>query len=220
MGRLFLAMDAMDILPSFEGTAVHDFWGPYRKHPCSHSFCNGHILRELTFAQEEDHSEHAGTMIECLMEIKGCVDEAKAEAAGCLPQEKLKYLQNRYDEIVREWKTCYPQETVKSGKRGRTKQSKTKNLLDRLYANYREVLKFMYDFSVPFDNNLAERDLRMMKLKEKISGTFRSNEGADHFCRIRSYIQTVKKNGLNVFEALKNALLGNPFMPQVMSPSE
>jgi transposase len=214
------AMDAMDILPSFTGTAVHDFWGAYRKYPCSHSFCNGHLLRELIFAQDEDHSEHAGTMIECLMEIKGCVDEAKAYGAGCLPQEKLKYLQNRYDEIVREWNTCYPQETVKSGKRGRTKQSKTKNLLDRLSANYREVLKFMYDFSVPFDNNLAERDLRMMKLKEKISGTFRSNEGADYFCRIRSYIQTVKKNGLNVIEALKNAFHGKPFMPQVMIPSE
>lgn len=214
------AMDAMGILPSFEGTAVHDFWGAYKKYPCSHSYCNGHLLRELIFARDEDHSIHAGAMIECLMEIKGCVDDAKVDGAACLSQETLEYLQNRYDEIVREWKTCYPHEPVRSGKRGRTKQSKTKNLLDRLSANYREVLKFMYDFSVPFDNNLAERDLRMMKLKEKISGTFRSVEGAEYFCRIRSYIQTVRKNGLNILEALKNAFLGNPFMPQSMIPSE
>jgi len=214
------AIDAMGILPLFEGTAVHDFWGAYKKYPCSHSYCNGHLLRELVFARDEDNSVQAGAMLDCLMDIKRCVDDARTDGAEFLPRETLKYLQNRYDEIVREWKTCYPLETVKSGKRGRTKQSKTKNLLDRLSVNNREVLKFMYDFSVPFDNNLAERDLRMMKLKEKISGTFRSVEGAEYFCRIRSYIQTVKKNGLNILEALKNAFLGNPFMPQSLIPSE
>jgi transposase len=214
------AMDAMDILPSFQGTAMHDFWGAYKKYHCSHSFCNGHLLRELIFARDEDHSENAGYMIECLLEVKEAVDDAKAGGSESLPRERQKQLQNRYDEIVRYWQACIPQEPVCSGKRGKKKQSKTKNLLDRLAKHSREVLTFMYDFNVPFDNNLAERDLRMMKLKEKISDIFRSHEGAENFCRIRSYIQTVKKNGLNILESLKNAFLGNPFMPQTMVPSE
>jgi len=212
------AMDAMDILPSFQGTAVHDFWGAYKKYPCSHSFCNAHLLRELIFARDEDNSENAGHMIDCLMDIKEAGDEAKVEGAEFLPQEMQKLMQNRYDEVVREWQTCIPQEPVCYGKRGKKKQSKTRNLLDRLATHSREVFTFMYDFSVPFDNNLAERDLRMMKLKEKISGIFRSPEGAENFCRIRSYIQTVKKNGLNILESLKKAFLGSPFMPQTMVP--
>lgn len=214
------AMDAMDILPFFTGTAVHDFWGPYKKYTCSHGFCNSHLIRELIFARDEDESTSAGNMIECLMDIKGIVDDAKTQGSESLPRETQKFLQNRYDEVVREWKACIPQNPVGSGKRGPKKQSKTKNLLDRLSAHSGEVLRFMYDFQVPFDNNLAERDLRMMKLKEKISGTFRSVEGSENFCRIRSYIQTVKKNGLNILESLKNAFLGNPFMPQAMVPSE
>ncbi len=215
------AIDAMDILPFFKGTAVHDFWGAYMKYTSfSHSFCNGHILRELTFAHEEDNSENAGYMLECLMDIKEAVDEAKTKGLECLPDETLKQLQNRYDETVNEWQACFSEEPVSLRKRGRKKQSKTKNLLDRLSAYRQEVLKFMYDFSVPFDNNLAERDLRMMKLKEKISGTFRSIEGGVNFCKIRSYIQTVKKNGLNILESLKNVFLGNHIMPQTLLASE
>ncbi len=219
-GRGKEAIDAMGILPSFEGTAVHDFWGGYKKYPCSHSFCNGHLLRELIFARDEDSSKNAACMIDCLMDIKEVVDVAKAEGPESLPREEQKLLQNRYDEVVREWEACIPQDPVVFGKRGRKKQSKTKNLLDRLSDHSPEVLRFMYDFRVPFDNNLAERDLRMMKLKEKISGLFRSIEGARNFCRIRSYIQTVKKNGLNILEALKNAFLGIPFMLCEMIPSE
>ena len=121
----------------------------------------------------------------------------------------------RYQALVADGLTNNPAVVAVPGQKGRTKQSKARNLLLRLQQRQEEILRFMTDFRVPFDNNLAERDLRMMKVQQKISGCFRAVAGAQAFCRIRSYISTVRKHGMNVLSALEQVFTGNPFLPEV-----
>jgi transposase len=212
-------MDNIGVLPEYNGIVVHDHWPSYFKYTCSHAFCNAHHLRELIFAEEEDNQEWAVKMRELLLEIKGVVDEGKKNGVPILRDEVINGYENRYDEIIKEGLNLYPEMPAPAiKKRGRKKQSKSKNLLDRLNKHKKETLAFMYNFKVPFDNNQAERDLRMMKLKQKISGTFRSVKGSEFFCRIRGYISTVRKHGLSVLEAIENAFQGNPFIP--VAPGE
>ena len=203
------AFDAIGILPDFKGIAIHDHWPAYLKYTCRHALCNAHHIRELTFAHEQEGQKWAKEMIDCLLEIKESVDNKRIE--GKLIDESLmKQYERKYDKILQQGFKINPvpeNETTK--KRGRKKKTKTLNLLIRLRDFKNETLGFMYDLDIPFDNNLAERDIRMIKVQQKISGLFRTMCGAEKFCRIRSFISTVKKQGLNVIDSICQIMNGN-----------
>jgi len=207
-------MIAADVLPHFQGGAVHDHWSPYLKFDnCSHYFCNAHHLRELQFIEEQYQQSWAADMAHLLRTIKAEVENTPAPALS-LPEERLAHYTQLYDNLIADGLTANPPpDTLSPPKRGRPKQSPPKNLLDRLQTHKVGVLAFMSDFRVPFDNNLAERDVRMVKVKQKVSGSFRTQSGADNFCAIRSYISTVRKQGLNVIDAIYDAFIDCPFIP-------
>jgi hypothetical protein len=211
------AMDAAGILPDFGGCAVHDFLEAYLKYGCDHAFCNGHLLRELIFLWEEQDQKWAKSMIDHLLDIKDAVDTARTAGQTALPAADLDRFLNRYERVVEAGYAQNPVAASSPGpkRRGRRKQSKARNLLDRFRDHPDGILAFMRDFSIPFDNNLSERDLRMMKLRQKISGTFRNFDALVDFCRIRGYVSTARKNGLNALDALRRVFLGNPFVPAV-----
>ena len=210
------ATDDLHILPQFAGTMVHDFWASYFKYPCAHAICNVHLIRELRGISENYGQTWSGQMHDLMHEIKKAVEGIREHAPALDPQQVADF-EVRYRHIIESGLRENPVQECAGiiVKRGRKKQSKAKNLLDRCLTYEREILSFMYDFSVPFSNNQAERDIRMMKLQQKISGTFRSEEGADCFCRIRGYISTVKKNEVPVFASLLKVFEGNPFIPSV-----
>jgi transposase len=209
-------MQAGGILPAFAGGAMHDHWASYLQFDqCAHYFCNAHHLCELQFVQEQYQQEWAADMAQLLRDIKADVETTPVPAMSLSP-ERLAHYATAYDRILAAGMAVNPPPAEpRPKKRGRPKQSPPKNLLDRLEKHKSGVLAFMYDFSVPFDNNLAERDVRMVKVKQKVSGAFRNQAGAETFCAIRSYISTVRKQGHNVIEAMYDALMGQPFMPAV-----
>lgn len=211
------AMDEADILPDFRGRAVHDFWDPYLHYDCQHAYCNAHLLRELIFLWEEQNQQWAQTMVDHLLAMKERVDTARQAGLRALPAEQLKAFHQQYLRIVEAGYAQNPLPACSAGpkRRGRRKQSKARNLLDRFRDHPDGILAFMYDFSVPFANNLSERDLRMMKLRQKISGTFRSFGALVDFCRIRGYVSTARKNGLNALDVLYGVFVGDPFVPTI-----
>jgi transposase len=211
------AMDDAGILGAFNGTAVHDHWKPYFKYDgCHHALCNAHHLRELRFIENQYHQPWAKEMAELLLEIKAAVAATPAPAMSLSPPEREAF-ETRYDEVVHSGFDANPAPVSSTDgevkKRGRPKQPPPVNLLIRLRDFKGEVLAFMSDFRVPFDNNQGERDVRMVKVKQKVSGGFRTLEGAKRFGRIRGYISTARKNAQNVFEAIRDAFDGRPFIP-------
>lgn len=195
------AMDEIDILPGFQGVAVHDHWKPYFKYACRHALCNAHHLRELIFIIERYGQDWAQEMIDLLLAIKNTVDLAKTNGQKHLDENILAGFEHRYRQIVDDGFRVNPDYDPRRKKKKKTDPQK---LLHRLQAFESETLAFMYDFSVPFDNNLTERDIRMVKLQQKISGCFRKQMGAEMFCRIRSYLSTARKQGWNIIEALQS----------------
>lgn len=207
-----IGMRDIGVLPEFTGRAIHDHFKSYRQfRNCLHGYCNAHHLRELQFVTDQYQQAWAETMTQLLLDIKAAVARAPANNRSLSPY-RCKQFADTYDKILAEGFAVNPV-PEKTGKKGRPKQPPPKNLLDRLQKNKQQVLAFMYDFRVPFTNNLAERDVRMVKVKEKVSGSFRTMDGAKTFCAIRSYISTVRKQGFNVLDALEFALCGNPFLP-------
>lgn len=207
------AMDETGILPKFKGILIHDCWAPYFSYGDDHGLCDAHILRELIGVHESVEHKWALRMVKLLIDIKEQTDKNPTVK---LSDHKIALFERKYASILEngfaEELATRPDPPPKK-KRGRSKQTKAKNLLDRLDTHQRYVLAFMYDPEVPFDNNQGERDGRMAKLQQKISGCFRSEHGAKRFCRIRGYISTARKNGQPIFEALQGVFTGKPFVP-------
>jgi transposase len=208
------AMEEIRILPGFEGKAVHDGLSSYREFGCEHALCNIHHLRELTFIEEQHEQAWAGKLKGLLCEIKGAVEQAVEASQGTLESEVMHGYEARYQQWLEEGIRANPPPQC-TGKPGRPKRSKGRNLVDRLDKHRDEVLLFARDFRVPFGNNQAEQDLRMMKVQQKVSGCFRTEAGAHRFCRIRGYISTIRKQGYQVLGALEAVLSGTPLIPNL-----
>lgn len=203
------AMDDIGILPEFKGIAVHDFWKSYYHYQCKHSLCNAHLLRDLIFIKERFEQSWADDLINLLLKMKAAKQRAIDQGKSSLSKTTLNKYQKQYDLIVQNGLLLNPFKPPKKKTRGRHKKTPARNLLERLENYASDILRFLYDFQVPFDNNFSERDLRMMKVKQKISGCFRSLKGAQIFTRIRSFIVTARKQNINVFDALNNLFMDN-----------
>ena len=208
------ALKAIGMMEHFAGTSVHDGLASYQGYPCRHALCNVHHLRELTFIEEELNQPWAGGMKDLLLDMKEAVEQARASGKGALDVLALGRFHHRYDHLIHQgYDANPPPPAPKKVHGGRTKQNPARNLLDRLSTNKWQVLAFLHDFAVPFDNNQAERDLRMIKVQQKVSGCFRTDQGVAIFCRIRSYLSTLRKQGGHLLWALEQTLAGHPLLP-------
>ena len=208
------AMVAVSPLAYAQGVAVHDALLSYLSFDCAHALCNAHLLRELIALSEQGHT-WAAQLRTLLLDIKQAIATAKQQAQRALPEAQLQAFELAYTRLVAGAQQDNPRSPPDLDRwgGGRHKQTPACNLLQRLSSQREAILRFMHDFAVPFDNNLAERDLRMTKLRQKISGCFRSEAGASTFCRLRGYISTLRKQGLPILSALESAILGTPLLP-------
>ena len=207
------ALDAIGILPRFGGTSVHDGWRSYFLYACSHALCLVHLLRELTFLAEEQGLEWAADLKALLLEMKEATDEARQQGLATLHPLEVEDWHAQFVALLAHADAMTPTAQAPPGTKGRAKQSAARNLLNRLIHHQEAVLAFLHRLVVPFDNNQAERDIRMVKLQQKVSGSFRSEAGATAFCRIRGYLSTLRKQGLDLLASLEATLRGHPILP-------
>src|SRR5438270_20131 len=209
------ALEAIGILPQFRGISIHDGWASYFLYDCQHAACIVHLLRELVFLAEDQALEWAADLKELLLDMKQATDQAREQAKPRLDPLEVVDWEARFLELLDEGDRLHPHAIGPPGRRGQCKQSVARNLLDRLRKHQQAVLAFLEDLRVDFDNNLAERDLRMVKVQQKVSGCFRSVAGAEAFSRIRGYMSTLRKQGLPLLSALQATLCGHPVLPSL-----
>jgi transposase len=207
------AIQAIGIIPRFTGWLMHDFLSSYLGFDnCLHTFCKSHLMRELVFLFEQHQQAWAQVLYDLFLAMLECVKDRRARDAP-LTEKEFRRWQQQYRSILKAGRRANPGTPGQSARR-RPKQSKAQNLLDRLEGYDDCILAFLWELDLPFTNNEAERAFRMMKVRLKISGCFRTLAGARRHARIRSYISTLRKHGLPVLEYLRHALDGRPFMPQ------
>lgn len=210
------AINEISILPNFTVTAVHDGFKTYNKYTnCNHALCNAHILRELNGITDLQNQEWAKPMKNLLLQIKKEV-ELSWGTFNALPLKKIGDFEAEYNKILKAGFDEDYAKNIELYSRKKVKKNISLNLLNRLSGYKEQILSFMYDFDIPFDNNLAERDLRMAKVKQKISGTFRSSSGAKAFTRIRGYVSTVRKQSKNALDCIKSVFTASPIDPTLV----
>jgi transposase len=217
--RGVVAMDAAGVLPGFTGVAVHDGWSPYwRYDKAAHALCAAHLLRELDEAAEEPGQGWAAELAEWLS--VACAQAATARAAGAERPDSavVDRLLGRYDQIIAAGRAVNPPAPRPPGQRHRRKRTPSASLLERLDTRRDQVCRFLQDLRVPPTNNQAERDIRMVKLAQKISGCWRTLDGAQAFLTVRSYVSTARKHGVNPLAALRQLFEGNPWLPATSPP--
>jgi transposase len=212
------ALNAIGILPLFKGISIHDGWASYFLYDCEHALCLVHVLRELVFQAEQQGAVWAAELKDLLLSMKEAAQQAREQGKRWLDPLEVLDWERAFLRVLDEADQVTPRATAPPGTKGRVKQSAARNLLDRLRTHQQAVFCFLEDLRVEFDNNLAERDLRMIKVQQKVSGCFRSLAGAQAFSRIRGYVSTLRKQGLPLLPALQATLSGHPLLPSFEAP--
>jgi len=207
------ALNRIGILPFFKGISIHDGWASYFLYDCEHALCLVHVLRELVFQAEQHGAVWASELKDLLLSMKEATEQAREQGKRWLDPLEVLDWERAFLRLLDEADQVTPRATAPPGSKGRIKQSAARNLLDRLRKHQKAVFCFLEDLRVDFDNNQAERDLRMIKVQQKVSGCFRSLAGAAAFSRIRGYVSTLRKQGLPLLSALQATLCGHPLLP-------
>ena len=192
-----------------------DRWGSYFLYPCEHALCLVHLLRDVVFLAEEHDALWAADLKDLLLDMKTATEQGRVEGKRWLHPLDVADWEAAFLRLLDEAELVTPRATAPPGNKGRCKHSAARNLLDSLHQYQHAIFCFLEALRVDFDNNLAQRDLRMMKVQRKISGCFRSLAGAQAFRRIRGYLSTLRKQGLPLLSALQATLCGHPVLPSL-----